>query len=52
MIHHMAQEVEIMCVYKAKEASHLILLLHLAQSPDLNPMEAIWAIIKERLRWW
>jgi hypothetical protein len=33
-----------------KRASHTINLKHPAQSPDLNPIEAIWMIIKKRLR--
>jgi hypothetical protein len=34
----------------AKRASGVLLLKHPAQSPDLNPVEAIWNIIKQRLR--
>jgi hypothetical protein len=36
--------------YQAKKASHLALLIHPAQSPDLNPQEGIWNLIKQRLR--
>jgi hypothetical protein len=36
--------------YKLKEANWITNLKHPAQSPDLNPIEAIWNIIKQRLR--
>jgi hypothetical protein len=33
-----------------KRASHITNLKHPAQSPELNPIEAIWMIMKKRLR--
>jgi DDE superfamily endonuclease len=36
--------------YKLKEENWIVNLKHPAQSPDLNPIEAIWNIIKQRLR--
>jgi transposase len=36
--------------YRLKQASHLALLIHPPQSPDLNPVESIWQIIKQRIR--
>ncbi|KUJ16107.1 uncharacterized protein LY89DRAFT_587503, partial [Mollisia scopiformis] len=33
-----------------KSAHNIQNLVHPAQSPNLNPIEAIWSIIKQRLR--
>lgn len=33
-----------------KEAHNIQNLVHPAQSPDINPIEGIWSIIKQRLR--
>jgi hypothetical protein len=38
-------------IYKLKEENWIVNLKHLAQSPDLNPIKAIWNIIKQRLRY-
>jgi hypothetical protein len=36
--------------HKLKETNSVFNLKHLAQSPNLNPIKAIWNIIKQRLR--
>ena len=36
--------------HKLKEENWIVNLKHPAQSPDLNLIEAIWNIIKQRLR--
>jgi hypothetical protein len=36
--------------HKLKEENWIVNLKHLAQSPGLNLIEAIWNIIKQRLR--
>jgi hypothetical protein len=37
-------------VRKLKDENWIVNLKHPVQSPDLNPIEAIWNIIKQRLR--
>lgn len=46
---HGTRSTENVCV-KLKRDAKLLLLTHPADSPDLNPQEGVWNIIKQRLR--